>query len=80
MGTNIHYEGKAGFGQHTKLANQIMIAGAISGVCEAMAYAKDKGLDVKKMLDSVSTGAAGSKQLELVSPKILEEDFAPDSL
>lgn len=77
MGTNIHYEGKAGFGQHTKLANQIMIAGAISGVCEAMAYAKDKGLDVKKMLDSVSTGAAGSKQLELVSPKILGEDFAP---
>ncbi|MDM0445864.1 NAD(P)-dependent oxidoreductase [Clostridium perfringens] len=77
MGTNIHYEGKAGFGQHTKLANQIMIAGAISGVCEAMAYAKDKGLDVKKMLDSASTGAAGSKQLELVSPKILEEDFAP---
>ena len=77
MGTNIHYEGKAGFGQHTKLANQIMIAGAISGVCEAMAYAKDKGLDVKKMLDSVSTGDAGSKQLELVSPKILEEDFAP---
>ena len=77
MGTNIHYEGKAGFGQHTKLANQIMIAGAISGVCEAMAYAKDKGLDVKKMLDSVSTGAAGSNQLELVSPKILEEDFAP---
>lgn len=77
MGANIHYEGKAGFGQHTKLANQIMIAGAISGVCEAMTYAKDKGLDVKKMIDSVSTGAAGSKQLELVSPKILEEDFAP---
>ncbi len=50
MGTNIHYEGKASFGQHTKLANQIMIAGAISGVCEAMAYAKDKGLDVKKCL------------------------------
>lgn len=77
MGTNIHYEGKAGFGQHTKLANQIMIAGAISGVCEAMAYAEKKGLDVKKMLDSVSTGAAGSKQLELVSPKILDNDFAP---
>lgn len=77
MGTNIHYEGKAGFGQHTKLANQIMIAGAISGVCEAMAYANTKGLNVKKMLDSVSTGAAGSKQLELVSPKILDEDFSP---
>lgn len=77
MGSNIHYEGKAGFGQHTKLANQIMIAGAISGVCEAMAYANIKGLNIRKMLDSVSTGAAGSKQLELVSPKILDEDFAP---
>lgn len=77
MGSNIHYEGKAGFGQHTKLANQIMIAGAISGVCEAMAYANTKGLNIRKMLDSVSTGAAGSKQLELVSPKILDEDFAP---
>lgn len=77
MGTNICYEGKAGFGQHTKLANQIMIAGAISGVCEAMAYAKEKGLDVERMLNSVATGAAGSKQLELLSPKILKEDFAP---
>ena len=77
MGTNICYEGEAGFGQHTKLANQIMIAGAISGVCEAITYANKEGLDVKKMINSLRTGAAGSRQLELVSPKILEEDFAP---
>ncbi|MGG5460474.1 NAD(P)-dependent oxidoreductase [Clostridium sp. B9] len=77
MGNNIHYEGQAGFGQHTKLANQIMIAGAISGVCEAMAYAEEKGLNIQKMLDSVSKGAAGSRQLELVAPKVIVEDFEP---
>ena len=57
MGTNINYQGEAGCGQHAKLANQIMIAGALSGVCEALTYAKAKGLDLQVLLDSVSTGA-----------------------
>ncbi len=65
MGTNINYEGKAGCGQHCKLANQIMIAGALSGVCEAITYAKEKGLDMDTFLRSVSTGAAGSRPRSL---------------
>lgn len=77
MGTNINYQGKAGSGQHCKLANQIMIAGTLSGVCEALTYAKVKGLDLNTVLKSVSTGAAGSKQLECFGPKIVEEDYAP---
>lgn len=77
MGTNINYQGKAGSGQHAKLANQIMIAGALSGVCEAITYAKAKGLDLQTLLNSVSTGAAGSKQLDTFGPKILKEDYAP---
>lgn len=77
MGNNINYEGGPGYGQHTKLANQIVIAGTISGVCEAMAYADKVGLDTKTMLASIGSGAAGSKQLEQQSPKILEEDYAP---
>lgn len=77
MGTNINYQGKEGCGQHAKLANQIMIAGALTGVCEALTYAKAKGLDLKTLLQSVSTGAAGSKQLDSFGPKILEEDYAP---
>lgn len=77
MGTNINYQGKAGSGQHCKLANQIMIAGTLSGVCEALIYAKVKGLDLNTVLKSVSTGAAGSKQLECFGPKIVEEDYAP---
>ncbi len=77
MGTNINYQGKAGCGQHAKLANQIMIAGTLSGVCEALTYAKAKGLDLETVLNSVSTGAAGSKQLDTFGPKILAGDYAP---
>ena len=77
MGTNINYEGKAGSGQHTKLANQIMIAGALSGVCEALAYGRAKGLDPQMLLKSTMAGAAASRQLETLGPKIVEKDFAP---
>ena len=77
MGTNINYQGGSGCGQHAKLANQIMIAGTLSGVCEALTYAKAKGLDLQTVLDSVSTGAAGSKQLDTFGPKILAGDYAP---
>lgn len=77
MGTNMNYQGKAGCGQHCKLANQIMIAGALSGVCEAFAYAREKGLDPEMVLKSVSAGAAGSRQLDTLGPKILKEDYAP---
>lgn len=77
MGTNINRQGGPGCGQHAKLANQIMIAGALSGVCEALTYAKEKGLDRSVLLRSVATGAAGSKQLDLFGEKILQEDFAP---
>lgn len=77
IGTNINYQGEAGCGQHAKLANQIMIAGTLTGVCEALSYAKAKGLDMPTLLKSVSTGAAGSKQLDTFGPKILEEDYAP---
>ncbi len=77
MGTNINYMGEAGMGQHTKLANQIIIAGTISGVCEGMVYAKSKGLDMSKFIRSVSTGSAGSKQLDTAAPKILDRDFTP---
>ena len=77
MGTQIIYEGGPGMGQHTKMANQIAIAGAVSGVCEAMAYAESVGLDLKTMLDSISAGAAGSFQMSNTAPRILDGDFEP---
>ncbi len=77
MGKNIRYEGRAGNGQHTKMCNQIAIAGALSGACEALAYAKAVGLDTEVMLDSISTGAAASAQLSNVASRILKDDYAP---
>ena len=77
MGTNINYQGVAGSGQHCKMANQIMIAGTLSGVCEAITYAKAKGLNLDTVLKSVSSGAAGSHQLDVFGPKILNEDYDP---
>lgn len=77
MGTNIIYEGKAGAGQHTKMANQIALGGAIAGVCEALTYAKKVGLDLQTMLDSISKGAAGSWQMSNTAPRMLKGDFDP---
>ena len=77
MGRNINYEGKAGNGQHTKMCNQIALAGALAGACEAYTYAKAVGLDVQTMLDSISTGAAGSAQMSNVLPRAVKGDFAP---
>lgn len=77
MGTNIIYEGAAGCGQHTKMANQIALTGCIAGVCEAITYAKKTGLDVQTMLDSISAGAAGNWQMSNMAPRMLKGDFDP---
>ncbi|MGF7016077.1 3-hydroxyisobutyrate dehydrogenase [Ornithinibacillus bavariensis] len=77
MGSNIILQGKAGAGQHTKLSNQIAIASNMIGVCEAIAYAKKAGLDPVRVLDSITTGAAGSFSLSKLAPRMIEGDFAP---
>ena len=78
MGKQVVYEGPAGSGQHTKMANQIALGGAIAGVCEALAYGKRAGLDLPTMLQSISAGAAGSWQMSNMAPRMLASDFAPD--
>ena len=77
LGKNIVYEGSAGAGQKTKACNQIAIAGALAGVCEAFAYARASGLDIEKVYSAISTGAAGSFQMTGVARKGLDGDFNP---
>ena len=77
LGTTIIYEGKAGSGQHTKMANQIAIAGAIAGVCEAIRYGDLAGLDRRLMLNSIKNGAAGSWQMSNNGENILSNNFDP---
>lgn len=71
------FQGAAGAGQHTKMCNQITIAGTMIGVCESLVYAKKAGLDLTIMLQSISKGAAGCWTLDVLAPKIANHDFAP---
>lgn len=77
LGTNIKLQGTAGAGQYTKMCNQIVIASNMMGVCEAIVYAKKVGLDPTSVLDSISTGAAGSWSLSNLAPRIIKGDYTP---
>ena len=77
MGKNIVYQGPAGSGQHTKMCNQIVIAGTMIGVCESLIYGFKAGLDLPTMLSSIQGGAARCWALDNLAPRILRRDFAP---
>lgn len=77
MGKNIVYQGGAGAGQHTKMANQIAIAAGMVAVCESLAYAKRAGLDPETVLKSIGQGAAGSWSLNNMGPRIIKQDDQP---
>eukprot|EP01018_Ginkgo_biloba_P015806 Gb_31705 [translate_table: standard] len=74
---NVTYMGGPGLGQCTKLGNQITIASTMLGLVEGMVYAHKAGLDVEMYIKAISTGAAGSKSLELYAQRILNRDFDP---
>ena len=77
MGKNIALFGPAGSGQIAKLANQIVIAGTMLGLCEALAFAKKSGIDPNQLIGNIETGAAGSWSLSNYGPRIMRGDFAP---
>lgn len=77
MGKNILLLGPAGFGQHTKMSNQIALAGIVASMTEAIVYARKVGLDPQRMLEAIGSGAAGSWQTTNMAPRVLREDFAP---
>jgi 3-hydroxyisobutyrate dehydrogenase len=77
MGKTYVYHGPPGAGQHAKLANQILIAGNMIGICEGLLYAYKAGLDLDKFLQSTSSGSAGSWALANLAPRIIANNFAP---
>ena len=60
----IVHVGEAGAGQATKAVNQICIAGVLAGLSEGVRFAQAAGLDLDKVLEAVSGGAAQSWQME----------------
>lgn len=77
MGKNIALHGRAGAGQHCKLANQISIASIMMSWCEALTYAQKAGLDPARVIESIGAGAAASWSLVNLAPRALRGDFAP---
>ena len=77
FGKRITYMGDAGRGQHTKLANQIVIAGNIAGIAEAFTYCKKQDLHPTKALSVFSGGSAQSWQADNNGPKMIAKDYQP---
>ena len=77
MGKTYVHQGGPGAGQHTKLVNQILIAGNMIGVCEALLYGYRAGLNLTRVLESVAAGGAGSWSLSNLGPRIIENRFEP---
>ncbi len=77
VGENIVLQGPAGAGQHTKMCNQIAIASNMIGVCEAIVYAERAGLNPKKVLKSIESGAAGSWSLSNLAPRMISNQLEP---
>ncbi len=77
MGKTIVHQGGAGSGQHAKMVNQILIASGMVGVCEGLLYGHRAGLDLTTVLQSISTGAAGSWSLSNLAPRMIAGNFDP---
>ncbi len=77
MGKNIAYMGKAGAGQHTKMSNQILIAGTMIGVVESLLYAYKAGNNLQEVIDVIGSGAAGCWSINNLGPRIVKGNFDP---
>ncbi len=77
MGANVVLQGGPGAGQHTKMCNQIVIAGTIMGVAEGLGYAKSVGLNPATVMESIGGGAASGFQLINLGTKMIVGDYDP---
>lgn len=77
MGNTIVHVGPVGAGQTVKLCNQVAGAIHLLAMSECLVLAQKAGVDPAKMLEAVSSGAAGSWMLSNLAPRVLDRDFAP---
>ena len=77
MGSRIIHIGPGGMGQVAKLVNQVMVAGTLAAVCEGLLLGAKAGVDLDKVFQAVTGGAANSWQLENLGSRILQRDFNP---
>lgn len=77
MGENIAYMGGPGKGQHTKMSNQILIAGTMIGVVESLLYASKAGLDLEEVIAVIGKGAASSWSINNLGTRIAQDNYDP---
>jgi 2-hydroxy-3-oxopropionate reductase len=77
MGATVIRVGDIGSGNVTKLANQIIVALNIAGMCEAIVLAKKAGVDPQKVFQAIRGGLAGSAVLDAKMPLALKGSFKP---
>ena len=77
MGSVVRHLGPVGSGQLAKACNQIIVAGTLTALAEAVALGARGGLDVTELLDALAGGLAGSRALDVKRGKIEGHDFTP---
>jgi 3-hydroxyisobutyrate dehydrogenase len=77
LGKRIVHVGASGNGQMFKACNQILCAVNMIALCEALTLARQAGLDVSQVIETLATGAGGSWALANLGPKIAAGDLQP---
>jgi len=77
MSSRILHMGETGAGQSTKAVNQIMAAGINQAVTEALAFGQAQGLNLEKVIEVVSAGAAANWFLQHRGPSMTQGTFEP---
>jgi 3-hydroxyisobutyrate dehydrogenase len=72
---SITHMGAAGFGQHTKIANQILLVANIQGFCESYIYALKAELNLEIWYEIISTGSARNFIINWIGPRVMAGDF-----
>jgi 3-hydroxyisobutyrate dehydrogenase len=75
LGRTISYFGPSGAGQAAKATNQIMCAGIVRAVAEAMAFARAQGLPLEQLVETLSTGAGSSWYFVHRAPNMIRGSF-----
>jgi 3-hydroxyisobutyrate dehydrogenase len=73
----VNLNGGPGKGQHTKMVNQIILAGNMAGTVEGLMYASKMGLDLHKTIDTIALGAASSVALTVLGRRMVDGNLDP---
>lgn len=77
MGKTITWVGESGAGQIAKAANQIIVAGTMLAMAEALVLAQKCGVDPARVVQAISRGAAQCWALDNKPPKLFKRDLSP---